>query len=38
MSEWELKALTEEQQAAFRTFTDRWGITGAADRVLEALS
>jgi len=38
ISAWELKALTDDQQKAFREFSDRWGITGAADRVLEALS
>ncbi len=38
ISVWTLEALTDDQQAAFRTFADRWGITGAADRVLEALS
>lgn len=38
ISAWKLEALTDDQQAAFKAFADRWGITGAADRVLEALS
>ncbi|GAA3533314.1 5'-3' exonuclease [Aeromicrobium panaciterrae] len=38
ISAWKLEVLTDDQQSAFRAFADRWGITGAADRVLEALS
>ncbi len=38
ISDWALKALTAEQQTAFRTFGERWGIGGAADRVLDGLA
>ncbi len=30
-------SLTEEQTATFRTFADRWGLGGSADRILAAL-
>lgn len=35
---WNLEALTDDQQKAFREFGERWGTGGATDRVLEALS
>ncbi len=38
VSAWKLEALTNDQQAAFRTFGERWGLGGAVDRVLEGLS
>lgn len=38
ISAWKLETLTNDQQAAFRAFGERWGLGGAVDRVLEGLS
>ncbi|MDR7086920.1 5'-3' exonuclease [Aeromicrobium panaciterrae] len=37
-SAWTLETLTADQQATFRAFAERWGIGGAAERVLEGLA